>query len=154
TLMQLVITVAIVTIVSAVALYGIAQAKQRIRLTNSSRLLASYLEKTRVDSVRRHATDAAQMSGVSFLNNRTYRVTMDFDGDGTMETHDITLDDGVQIANDPAPITFDWRGRPVGLDENKRSITLQYGTDHRDQRSVDVTKSGDVTIDSDVYLDD
>jgi Tfp pilus assembly protein FimT len=115
-LMQLVITVAVVSIVSSLALYGIASARQRIRLTNSSRLLASYIEKTRVDSVRRHAVNAGEMSGITFLNNSTYRVTMDFDGDGTMETRDVTLDSGVVIATNPLPdpVAFDWRGRLVG----------------------------------------
>jgi len=155
-LLQLLIVVAIVAIVSTMAVFGIAEARQRIRLTNSARLLASYLEKTRVDSVRRHAADAPQMSGITFIDSKTYRVTMDFDGDGTMETRDVTLDDGVDIVTNPLPdpVLFDWRGRLVGAIDRKVSITLQYGTDEGDQRSVDVTKSGDVTIDSDVYLDD
>ena len=155
-LVQLLIVVAVIAIVSTMAVYGIAEARQRIRLTNSSRLLASYLEKTRVDSVRRHAVVAAQMSGITFLNSQTYRVTMDFDGDGTMETRDVTLDDGVVIVTSPlpAPVLFDWRGRLLGAVDRRESITLQYGTDEDDQRSVDITKSGDVTIDSDVYIDD
>ena len=155
-LMQVLITVAVVSIVSALALYGIASARQRIRLTNSSRLLASYIEKTRIDSVRRHALNAGEMSGVTFLNEQTYRVRMDFDGDGTMETRDVTLDTGVVIATSPLPdpVSFDWRGRLVGAPDKKVSITLQYGDQASDQRSVDVTRSGDVTIDSDVYLDD
>jgi len=51
-LMQLMVTLAVVSIVSGLAVLGIASARQRIRLTNSSRLLASYAEKARVDSVR------------------------------------------------------------------------------------------------------
>src|SRR4051794_21293676 len=80
-MMQLLVTVAIVSIVSSLAVFGIASARQRIRLTNSSRLLASYAEKARVDSVRRHATDANLMAGLEVLNTTTYRVKMDFDGD-------------------------------------------------------------------------
>ena len=94
-MMQLLITLAVVSIVSGLAVFGIASARQRIRLANSSRLLASYVEKARVDSVRRHPTDGTQMSGIEVLNKTTYRVKMDFDGDGVMETKDVTLDDGV-----------------------------------------------------------
>lgn len=155
-MVQLMIVVGVVGIVSGLAVLGIASARQRIRLTNSSRLLASYLERTRVDSVRRHAMNSGEMSGITFLTNKTYRVIMDFDGDGTMENRDVFLDSGVEIATNPLPdpIAFDWRGRLVGTADKKVSITLQYGTDANDQRSIDVTRSGDVTIDSDVYLDD
>lgn len=155
-MMQLLITVAVVGIVSGLAVFGIASARQRIRLTNSSRTLASYVEKARVDSVRRHPTDPNQMSGIEVLNTTTYRVKMDFDGDGAMETRDINLDDGVIFATDPIALVFDWRGRLVDLPltEIKVSIAMQWGDDPNDQRVVDVTRSGDVTIDSDVYLDD
>lgn len=155
-LMQLLITLAVVSIVSGLAFYGITSARQRIRLTNSSRMLASYIEKARVDSVRRHPLAAADMAGIEVLNTTTYRVKMDFDGNGTVETKDITLDDGVVFATDPIALVFDWRGRLVDLPltEIKVSIAMQWGDDPNDQRVVDVTRSGDVTIDSDVYLDD
>lgn len=155
-MMQLLITLAVVSIVSGLAVFGIASARQRIRLTNSSRLLASYVEKARVDSVRRHPTDPELMAGIEVLNKTQYRVKMDFDGNGTVETKDITLDDGVVFATDPIALAFDWRGRLVDLPTTdiKISIAMQWGDDERDQRIVDVTRSGDVTIDSDVYLDD
>ncbi len=155
-MMQLLITVAVVGIVSGLAVFGIASARQRIRLTNSSRLLASYIEKARVDSVRRHPIDPNLMAGIEVLNTTTYRVKMDFNGDSTVETRDINLDEGVVFATDPIALVFDWRGRLVDLPltEIKVSIAMQWGDDPNDQRVVDVTRSGDVTIDSDVYLDD
>lgn len=155
-MMQTLIVLGVVSVVSGLAFLGITEARQRIRLTNSSRLLASYVEKARVDSVRRHPMNAADMAGVEVLNGTTYRVKMDFDGNGTVETRDITLDDGVVFATDPIALAFDWRGRLVDLPltEIKVSIAMQWGDDPNDQRIVDVTRSGDVTIDSDVYLDD
>ena len=155
-MMQLIITLAVISIVSGFAVMGITSARQRIRLTNSSRLLASYVEKARVDSVRRHPSSADEMAGVEVLDKTTYRVKMDFDGNGTVETKIITLDDGVIFATDPIALVFDWRGRLVDLDTTdiKVSIAMQWGDDPDDQRLVDVTRSGDVTIDSDVYLDD
>jgi hypothetical protein len=119
-------------------------------------MLASYIERARVDSVRRHPTNTADMAGVEVLNGNTYRVKMDFDGDGTVDTRDMTLDEGVVFATDPIALVFDWRGRLVDLPvtDIKVSIAMQWGDDPNDQRIVDVTRSGDVTIDSDVYLDD
>lgn len=155
-MMQLLVTLAVASVVSGLAFMGITSARQRIRLTNSSRLLASYAEKARVDSVRRHPTDPNLMAGIEVLNRTTYRVKMDFDGDGTVETKDVTLDDGVVFATDPIALVFDWRGRLVDLETTdiKVSIALQWGDDENDQRIVDITRSGDVTLDSDVYLDD
>lgn len=155
-MMQLLVTLAVASVVSGLAFMGITSARQRIRLTNSSRLLASYAEKARVDSVRRHPTDPNSMAGIEVLDKTTYRVKMDFDGDGTVETKDITLDDGVIFATDPIALVFDWRGRLVDLETTdiKVSIALQWGDDENDQRIVDITRSGDVTLDSDVYLDD
>ncbi|HEX5887409.1 MAG TPA: hypothetical protein VFY61_01850 [Pyrinomonadaceae bacterium] len=155
-MMQTLVVLGVVSVVSGLAFLGITEARQRIRLTNSSRLLASYVEKARVDSVRRHPMNAADMAGIEVLNGTTYRVKMDFDGNGTVETRDITLDDGVVFATDPIALAFDWRGRLVDLPltEIKVSIAMQWGNDPNDQRIVDVTRSGDVTIDSDVYLDD
>ena len=154
--MQLIVVIAVVSIVSGIAFLGISSARQRIRLTNSSRVLASWVEKARVDSVRRHPMTSDLMAGVQVLDRTTYRVKMDFDGNGTVETKDVTLDSGVVFATDPIALVFDWRGRLVDLPltEIKVSIAMQWGNDPKDQRIVDVTRSGDVTIDSDVYLDD
>ncbi len=155
-IMQLIVVIAVVSVISSLAYLGITSARQRIRLTNSSRLLASYVEKARVDSVRRHPMTSDLMAGVEVLNQTTYRVKMDFDGNGTVETKDVTLDPGVVFATDPIALAFDWRGRLVDLPltEIKVSIAMQWGSEADDQRIVDVTRSGDVTIDSDVYLDD
>jgi Tfp pilus assembly protein FimT len=76
-------TVAVVTIVSAFALIGVNSTRASIRRTNAARECASYLEKARVDAVRRHGE-----ASVAFLtaNATQYSVTMDFDGNGTTET--------------------------------------------------------------------
>lgn len=161
TLMQLLIVVLVVGVIGGMAAFGIAQARQRIRLTNSARLLASYLEKARVDSIRRHAVNPNEMAGVTFTSATQYQVRLDFDGNGTVETRDINLDSGIFIANDPLPVPtrFNWRGRfqtilPYDLTITKNTITLQWGNSASDQRTVDITSSGDVTVGANEYLDD
>ena len=157
TLLQMLIVVVVIAVIGGMAAYGIAQARQRIRLTNSARLLASYLEKARVDSVRRHPANAADMAGVTVIEPTRYQVRLDFDGNGTVETRDIYLDSGITIVNNTVPTRFDWRGRFVtdNATITRTSFTLQYGTGlGAPQRTVDVTRSGDVTIDSREYMDD
>lgn len=151
TLIQLMIVVGVVAIVGAMAVFGIVSARQRVRLNNSARLLASYLEKARVDSIRRHAMAADQMAGVVIgEDSHSYTVRLDLDGNGTIDSQKITLEDGIVFVGDMASTSFDWRGRFVGTD-TKISYTLEYGSD---QRTVDVTHSGDITVDSREYLDD
>jgi Tfp pilus assembly protein FimT len=157
TLLQVLVVLATIAIVTTLGFMGIASARNHVRLQNSARLLAGYLEKVRVDSLRRHASSSGQMAGITFLSNTGYRVTMDFDGDGNIETRDVTLENGIAVVTNPLPsqMFFDWRGRLVSTDTVAEgiSITLQYGQNGA-QASVDVTRSGDVTVDSDVYLDD
>ena len=156
TLLQLMIVVLVIAVIGGMAAFGIVQARQRVRLTNSARMVASYLEKARVDSVRRHAVNFNDMAGLTVTSPTSYQVRIDFDSNGTVDTREVNLDSGISFANNPAPTRFDWRGRFVTVDPNKtkESFTLQYGTSFRDQRTVDVTRSGDVTIDSREYLDD
>ena len=154
TLLQVVIVVLVIAVIGGMAVFGIVQARQRVRLTNSARLLASYLEKARVDSIRRHASTADQMAGVSINGDEaSYTVRIDLDGNGAIDTLNVALDNGIKFVGDKALTAFDWRGRFVSTDVTKTKIsyTLEYGIA---QRSVDVTHSGDVTIDSGEYLDD
>lgn len=156
TLLQLMIVVLVIAVIGGMAAMGIVQARQRIRLTNSARMMASYLEKARVDSIRRHAVNVDEMASMTFLSNSSYRVRYDMDGNGTLESRDIFLDNGIIIVGNPVPTRFDWRGRfrTDNPETTRISITLQYGNSAADQRTIDVTRSGDVTIDSREYLDD
>ncbi len=65
TLLQLMIVVLVIAVIGGMAAFGIVEARQRIRLTNSARMLASYLEKARVDSIRRHAVNTDEMAGLN-----------------------------------------------------------------------------------------
>jgi Tfp pilus assembly protein FimT len=153
---ELVITATILTIVTAFGLMGISRAKASIRLSGSAREYASYIEKARMYSIRRHADDEAQRANVAINDNKTsYNVSMDLDGDGDLDTRTITLPAGIEF-DTVETIGFDWRGRTwntVGaltMSNAQVSITLKNGVD---TVSVDVTGSGDVTIDSRVFDD-
>src|ERR1044072_4773158 len=93
-IVELVIVVAIISIVSAFALLQVRSSRSAMRVQNSVRQLASYMEKARVDAVRRHST-----STVSFSDTRTYSVTMDFNGGGTASTRTFTFQNDVRLAS-------------------------------------------------------
>jgi len=142
-IVELVIIVALASIISAFALLQIRSARSALRVQNSVRQLASYMEKARIDAVRRHGT-----STVSFSNTKTYSVTMDFNSGGSPTTRTFTFQDGVQIASSELPnVTFNWRGRTLTSGTNCVTTfavndTMNHGL------SVDVSGSGDVTVEN------
>ena len=147
TVMQMVITIAIIAVVSTFGVMGIRTARAEFRQQSSARLFASYVEKARADSVRRHATTGNE-SWVqsSDAGNNTYQVTMDF-GSGTVQTRTFQLDPGVDFGAVAQRVTFDWRGRlttqcAVTLSCVYQVRSLFLGT----SIPVDVSGSGDITV--------
>ncbi|HET6852709.1 MAG TPA: prepilin-type N-terminal cleavage/methylation domain-containing protein [Pyrinomonadaceae bacterium] len=142
-MMELVIVMALVGVISAFALVQIRSARAALRVQNSVRQLASYMEKARVDAVRRHST-----SIVSFTDLRTYSVTMDFDSSGSATTRTFKFQDGVQLASSELPnVRFNWRGRT--LNAGSSCVTTFAVSDPSGSGlSVDVSGSGDVTVEN------
>ena len=142
-IVELITVVAIVSIFSAFALFQVKSSRSALRVQNSVRQLASYMEKARVDAVRRHAT-----SNVTFSDARTYSVTMDFSNGGSTTTRTFTFQDGVNLASSDLPnVTFNWRGRT--LTAGSSCVTTFAVSDTMDHGlSVDVSGSGDVTVEN------
>jgi len=153
---ELLVVVTILSIVTGFGVMGIKNAKASIRLSGAAREYASYIERARVHSIRSHANDAGERANVAINENQTsYNVNLDLDGDGVLDTRTIPLPGGVTFKT-VETIAFDWRGRTwntaggLTMANAQVSIILQneIGT-----ASVDVTGSGDVTIDSAVFDD-
>lgn len=153
---ELLITTTILGIVTGVGAMGISHARASVRLSGAAREYASYIEKARLHSIRNHADDASERASIEINEDRTsYDVTMDLDGDGVMDTRTITLPDGVTFQT-VETVAFDWRGRTwntaggLTMSNAQVSITLQGSND---SVSIDITGSGDITIDSQVFDD-
>ena len=140
---DLVVVAALVGIISAVALVQVRTARSAMRLQNSVRQLASYMEKARVDAVRRHAT-----SSVVLTDATTYSVTMDFNGGGTTSTRTFRFLEGVKLASSEFPnVTFNWRGRTLTAGSSCVT-TFSVSDTMGNGLSVDVSGSGDVTLEN------
>lgn len=155
-IVEIMIMATIVAIVTGFGLIGITRARASVRLSGAAREYATYIEKARMHSIRSHADEAAERASVAISEAKTsYDVTMDLDGDGGMDTRTISLPDGVTFET-VETIGFDWRGRTwstvggVTTSNAQVSIRLLNGTE---SVSVDVTGSGDITIDSRVFDD-
>jgi prepilin-type N-terminal cleavage/methylation domain-containing protein len=150
TVLELLIVVSIISVVCGFALMQITRARQGMIRENAARQLASYLEKARVDSLRRHPSASAQMAQVTLINATFYSVTVDADGNGTLDAPKVySLPAGTNLQfNTPFPRTiyFNWRGRTVDSSGNVASppfvtISNSYGSSR-----IDLTTAGQPTL--------
>jgi len=149
TIVQMIVALAIISIVSTVAVLGVKSSREHFKMQSSARLFASYCEKARADSVRRHAASGEEASVEMFgEGTTTYNVTMDY-GSGIVETRTFQLDPGIQFSTKAKKVTFDWRGRLLGQAE----VFQIESTYLKDSIPVDVSGSGDVTIWSQYFPD-
>ena len=158
-LLEMLIVIAMIAVVTAFAFMRIAEAQRAMRLTNATRQFTSYLEKARLDSIRRHADEVVQMATVTINSANSYSVTIDSNNDGALDppfTINIPPQDGVLFNGIafPTTIRFNWRGRTV--DSSKNLIDLvsfdlkdSYG---RSGGLIKVTASGDTSINANANI--
>ena len=141
TMTQMVITLAVIAIVSTAGVLGIKNARAEFRLQNNARLFASYVEKARADAIRRHAATGQESSIETFdAGTTSYAITMDF-GSGILETRTFNLDSGLNFSTAPKKVTFDWRGRIA------EAWVFQIRSEYLNRSlPVDVSGSGDITV--------
>lgn len=142
-IIQLLITLTIISLVLTFALVNVTRAREHMRLVGSARVFASYVEKARLDAIRRHG--GGTPASIQFTDSSHYNVTMDFAGTNNPTTRNISFDPGVRLQSlPPAAMTFDWRGR---LALCTQTFLMINGSS--DTTVIDVSGSGDVTIDGD-----
>ena len=150
---ELLIVVALSSIIASFALISFLNANKSFNLAGATRTLSTYLEKARVDSVRRHGGASINVDSAT-----SYTVNIDFDGTGTT-ARTFTLPEGTSLrytlppstniidpATTPLTITYDWRGRTG-------TTVLLTLTDSRTgvgSSTVSVGPVGDVSTDTTV----
>jgi len=141
---ELLVVLAIIGIIAAIALINFRRATESMRLQNSVRQLASFMERARVDAVRRHGT-----STVIFTNPTTYVVHMDFNSAGVVTDRTYKFQTDIQLATDELPnVSFDWRGRTSSAGTVCVTTFSVKSTNPDEGLSVDVSGSGDVTVEN------
>ena len=149
-MIEMLIVAALIVIITIFAFMQIARAQRAQRLDDTTRMLTTHMEKARLDAIRRHAGAGVPMPSVTINNAGSYTVTMDFDGDGTLEARTIALpqNNGVTFnATFPTTIRYNWRGRTVDAAGNivtPAPFSIQdanYGS-----RAIGMTSSGDTSL--------
>lgn len=156
TTIELLAMATILTVITAFGFIGITKARASVRLSGAAREYAAHVERARIFSIRNHADDAGERATIAINDDKaSYDVMLDIDGDGDMDTRTITLPSGITFET-VETISFDWRGRTVstvgGVTTPNAQVSIRL-LNSDDSISIDVTGSGDVTIDSKVFDD-
>ena len=150
--LELLIVGVMISVLIGFAITQIARAKQHMTRANAVRELATYIEKARLDSVRRHATSSPQMAQVAIINANFYSVTFDGNGDGTLDAPRVIgmpANSNLTIQNGtfPRTIIFNWRGRTVDTSGNGTNpASVQIGNSYG-STTVNITNAGQTAID-------
>ena len=116
---ELLVVMLIVAGLTTLALISFQKSTRSFKLSGATRNLSAYLEKARVNSVRRHGG-----ANVVIDSATSYTANIDFSGTGTLNARTISLPDGTSLSYSlppattnidpsatPITITYDWRGR-------------------------------------------
>jgi type II secretory pathway pseudopilin PulG len=152
-IIELLIVVAMMGVVTAFAVMRIAGAQRAMQLSNSAREFMGWLEKARLDSVRRHAMAPGEMASVTITSGNSYTITVDQNGDGTLDparTITIPATNGATFVNIAVPLTirYNWRGRPVDDDDAPISLAFSLQDGAGNSNPINVTSSGDASLGS------
>jgi prepilin-type N-terminal cleavage/methylation domain-containing protein len=153
-LLELLIVVTLISIVTSFALVSFLNANKGFKLAGATRALSTYLEKARIDSVRRHGGASINVNSAT-----SYTVNIDFSGTGVATARTITLPQGTSLrytlppsatiidpSTTPITITYDWRGRAG----TTVLLTLTDSTAGVGSSTVSVGQVGDVSTDTTV----
>ena len=154
---EVLVTAVVLTVVSSVGVMGITRARASVRIAGAAREFGAYVEKARIQSIRSHADDAAERAGIVINDDKTsYTVMVDLNGDGVLETKTVTLPNGIAF-DSVESIAFDWRGRTWhtmgAITEPNAQVSIRLVNSY-ETVSIDVTGSGDITINSAVFDDE
>jgi Tfp pilus assembly protein FimT len=155
TVLEMLIVITMIAVISGFALMRIVRARQIMIRANAAQEFVGYLEKARLDSVRRRPLPtSAEMAQVSIVNATYYSVTIDADGNGTLDAPkviNLPVNTDLQFNGSfPRTIYFDWRGRTVnstGTISLVSTITISSSA-YPGATSINVSADGQAVIDT------
>ena len=138
-------------VITGFALMRIVRARQVMIRANAAQELMAYLEKARLDSVRRHPNTTAEMAQVSIVNATFYSVIIDSDGNGTLDAPkviNLPVNSGLQFNGTfPRTIYFNWRGRTVDSTNTIAApATISISSSTYGATLINVSDTGQPTI--------
>ena len=118
-MIELLVVVSLLAVVSSFAVVNYYNSNRNIKVNGATRLLSGYLEKARLDSLRRHGG-----ATVVFNSTSSYTVNLDFVGTGTTTSRSIALPTNITVryslppsttivnpSTTPVTVAYNWRGQ-------------------------------------------
>ncbi|MDT4896381.1 MAG: hypothetical protein QOH25_1458 [Acidobacteriota bacterium] len=160
-IVEMLIVVVMIGVVTAFAVMQIAGAQRAMRLSNSAREFTSWLEKARLDSVRRHAMTPASAgdpdlrASITIASANSYTITIDQNGDGVLDparTITFPATHGAAFAGVAVPLTihYNWRGRPVDDAGNYLELAFRLQDASGNTNPINLKSTGDTSLEANV----
>lgn len=123
TVTELLLVLAMVSVVVGFVVVTLVRGNRATQRADTAVEIAGYLQKARVDSMRRNAKDLKEMAQVKIFNRRFYSIAIDNDADGNLDiplVKSLPEQSGVEVKG-PFPKTyiFNSEGRTVDLKNNR-----------------------------------
>lgn len=120
---EMLLVIAMISVIAGFAVVSLVRGNRATYRTNTAVEIAGYLQKARLDSMRRNAKDVSQMAQVKIFNRRFYSIAIDGDGDGNLDiplVKSLPERTGVEI-NGPFPknYIFNSQGQTVDSQNNR-----------------------------------
>ena len=122
TVFEAALVAVMLAVILGFVLVSFVRAGRNVERTTAAMEIANYLQKARLDSMRRNARDVKQMAQVKIFNRRFYSVAIDADNDGNLDVplvKSLPEEAGVEIEGPfPKTFIFDWLGQTVDLENH------------------------------------
>lgn len=83
--LDLMIVVVIVSIIVSYILAQVSTIQKPLARSNAAQRLTMYIQNARSDSIRRHADDFTRMAQITVIDEHSYNVSLDANGDGSLD---------------------------------------------------------------------
>jgi type II secretory pathway pseudopilin PulG len=122
---ELLLVAAMASVLAGFAVVSLVRGSRTVDRTKTAVELANYLQKARIDSIRRKPQDVAQMAQVKVFNRRFYSIAIDGDHDGQLDiplVMSLPEEPGVEI-NGPFPKTYTFDPLGQTVDSQNQPVT-------------------------------
>lgn len=147
---ELLLVIAMVSVIAGFAVFSLYRGNRTVDRTQTAVEIAKYLQRARVDSMRRHAKDIDQMAQVKVFNRRSYSMAIDADGDNQLDiplVMNLPAEQGIEM-NGPFPKTFIFDGSGQTVDSLNHPITPEPVTlsNSSGASAIKFSETGDVIV--------
>lgn len=149
-IVEILIVIVIVTAAVGFAFVNLVQGRRAVVRTKTATDFANYLQKARIDSMRRKPTDINQMAQIKVFNRKFYSVAIDADGDGNLDAPlvlTVPAEQDVAITG-PFPKTYIFDARGMTVDSINHPVVPQPITvsNGAGASAITFSENGNITV--------